>query len=449
MALRATLDFELLAARNTELAALHETTIALLDRMDVDSILATMLDSARGLVGTEHGYIYLVDPEQGRLRLAVGLGYFERVEPQALARGEGLSGRVWEQRRTLVIDDYRTWEGAAAGFEGHDLHASVGVPLLTGGEVVGVLGLVLLERERRFGPAEVALLERFSHLASLALENARLYGDLQNQLAERSILDEQLRQAQKMESIGRLAGGIAHDFNNLLTAIRGYAELTLLDVEAASPLRDNLDQIARAASRAADLTGQLLAYSRKQVLRPQVLDLNSVVGAMSPMLARMLGEDVVLTTTLDPELGLTRADPAQIEQVVLNLAVNARDAMPAGGKLLVRTTNMALDDGPHVALVVADYRRRHGRGDGDADLRALLHDQAGRRGYGARARDRARDRRPERWLGLGRLRARHRHHVHGLPAASDVARAARPRRAAARRAPRGSVSGTFSTPNQP
>ena len=173
-------------------------------------------------------------------------------------------------------------------------------------------------------------------------------------VTERERLQDQLRQAQKMESIGRLAGGIAHDFNNLLTAIRGYAELSVLEVEADAPVRENLEQIARASGRAAELTGQLLAYSRKQVLRPQVLDLNTVVGGMAPMLARILGEDVVLSTALEAELEPTRADPAQVEQVVLNLAVNARDAMPEGGRLLLRTANMQTEDGPRVALVVAD-----------------------------------------------------------------------------------------------
>ena len=173
-------------------------------------------------------------------------------------------------------------------------------------------------------------------------------------VTERERLQEQLRQSQKMESIGRLAGGIAHDFNNLLTAIRGYAELGVLDVEVDSPVRENLEQIARAAGRAAELTGQLLAYSRKQVLRPQVLDLNTVVSGMAPMLARILGEDVLLSTALETELEPTQADPAQFEQVVLNLAVNARDAMPEGGRLLVRTANIETEEGARVALVVAD-----------------------------------------------------------------------------------------------
>ena len=178
-------------------------------------------------------------------------------------------------------------------------------------------------------------------------------------VTERQRLQEQLRQAQKMESIGRLAGGIAHDFNNLLTAISGYAELMLMDFDADEPpSRDSAEQIARAAGRAASLTGQLLAFSRKQVLRPQVIDLNEVVGGMATMLARMLGEDVVLSTAFDPELGPTLADPTQIEQVVLNLALNGRDAMPDGGSLMLRTAPLELaehDERPHPDLEPGSY----------------------------------------------------------------------------------------------
>jgi signal transduction histidine kinase len=178
-------------------------------------------------------------------------------------------------------------------------------------------------------------------------------------VTERQRLHEQLRQSQKMESIGRLAGGIAHDFNNLLTAISGYAELMLMDFDAdAVPDRESVEQIARAADRAASLTGQLLAFSRKQVLRPQVLDLNEVVGGMATMLARMLGEDVVLSTAFDSELGPTLADPTQMEQVVLNLALNGRDAMPNGGNLMLKTASLELgeeDERPHPDLEPGSY----------------------------------------------------------------------------------------------
>ncbi|HEY6348381.1 MAG TPA: ATP-binding protein [Candidatus Angelobacter sp.] len=153
-------------------------------------------------------------------------------------------------------------------------------------------------------------------------------------------LEEQLRQAQKMEAIGRLAGGIAHDFNNLLTIIKGHSELLLGELSAGDQFRKDVQGVIRAADRAASLTRQLLAFSRRQLLTPRILDLNSVIGNMQNMLARLLGEDIRLSTTLEPNLGLVKADPNQIEQVIMNLAVNARDAMPGGGNLAITTSRM-------------------------------------------------------------------------------------------------------------
>lgn len=153
----------------------------------------------------------------------------------------------------------------------------------------------------------------------------------------------QLRQAQKMEAIGRLAGGIAHDFNNLLTVISGYTELMLKGLEEEDPLRRNCLEIKKAGDRAAVLTRQLLAFSRRQVMQPKVLDLNTVVSEMESMLERLLGEDIELCTALHPDSGHVKADPGQIEQVIMNLAVNARDAMPRGGQLIIETGNVRFD----------------------------------------------------------------------------------------------------------
>jgi PAS domain S-box-containing protein len=164
-------------------------------------------------------------------------------------------------------------------------------------------------------------------------------------VTERHALEEQLRQSQKMEAVGRLAGGVAHDFNNLLTVIKGYSELMLDELESADPMRAEVEEIQRAADRAAALTRQLLAFSRQQVLAPKVIDLNTVVGNMDKLLKRLLGEDVDLFTVLDSRIGTVRADPGQVEQVIMNLAVNARDAMPKGGKLTVETMNVTLDEG--------------------------------------------------------------------------------------------------------
>jgi PAS domain S-box-containing protein len=184
-------------------------------------------------------------------------------------------------------------------------------------------------------------------------------------ITERKVLEAQLQQAQKMESIGRLAGGVAHDFNNLLTVINGYSQLLLAKLSAGDPMRANLEEIHKAGERAAGLTRQLLAFSRKQVLEPRVLDLNRVVEDMRPMLRRVVGEDMEMRVELHAKAGRVRADPHQLEQVVLNLVVNARDAMPDGGKLLIETAGVEWDEnyvrscpearaGRHVMLAVSD-----------------------------------------------------------------------------------------------
>jgi PAS domain S-box-containing protein len=171
-------------------------------------------------------------------------------------------------------------------------------------------------------------------------------------------LEAQLLQAQKMEAIGRLAGGVAHDFNNMLGVITGYGEIVQRRLHADDPLKGKVEQILRAADRAAGLTRQLLAFGRKQVLQPTVLDLNAVVTDMNKMLRRLIGEDIELTTRLEPRLGSVRADPGQVEQVLMNLAVNARDAMPEGGRITIETGNAELDAeyaAAHVPLRAGRY----------------------------------------------------------------------------------------------
>jgi two-component system, cell cycle sensor histidine kinase and response regulator CckA len=169
-------------------------------------------------------------------------------------------------------------------------------------------------------------------------------------MTEKRILERQLQMAAKMEAVGRLSGGIAHDFNNLLGVIIGYAQVLKRSLEPASPLFEHAEEIEKAGKRAASLTRQLLAFGRQQILTPTVLDLNALVVGMEKMLPRLLGEDIAVTIRLDPELGTVKADLTQIEQIVMNLAVNARDAMPEGGKLAIETANKEFD---------AEYVRQH------------------------------------------------------------------------------------------
>jgi two-component system, cell cycle sensor histidine kinase and response regulator CckA len=231
-----------------------------------------------------------------------------------------------------------------------------------------------LERYRRTGERhligtqrELAALRKDGtvfpvHLSvgEIALEGRQVFTGIVHDLTVRKDLERQLFQSQKMEAIGVLAGGVAHDFNNLLTVIMGYADLLIATIPLEGTTGEALTMIKKTGERAAALTRQLLIFSRKQVLEPVVLDLNTIVRELSKMLRRMIGDDIELVTRLAPDLGRAKADPSQVEQVLLNLAVNARDAMPRGGSLTIETANADLDEAftrPHPDLPPGPYVR--------------------------------------------------------------------------------------------
>ena len=220
------------------------------------------------------------------------------------------------------------------------------IPLIVEGETVGSLELDTNE-PRQFSDEEINLALSVASQVSGVLARIRLD-------EERHQLEAQYYQAQKMEALGRLTGGVAHDFNNILTVILGHAEVMLEALGPGHALHDDMGEIRKAAERAASLTHQLLAFSHQQVLQPKELALNDIVADIEKMLRRLIGEDIDLATVLEPQLGLVKADPGQIEQVILNLAVNARDAMPQGGKLTIETANVYVDAGyasQHVDVV--------------------------------------------------------------------------------------------------
>jgi PAS domain S-box-containing protein len=455
-----------LERRTGELEALHETTLALIERPTSGTLLEAIVARACSLLGTTNGFLFLRDEASDELEMAVSLGIFGAYRGTRIKAGEGLSGRVWEEGLPLAVDDYASWEERSDSYGVAEFRATAGFPLRIGDDVVGVLGIGYSEPNRRFTPSEQELLGRFAQLASLALANARLYAALRgerdysnrliesvnalvvgmdeegrvevfNQEAERLTgykaqdvlgknwfelvvprdrypqawatfaralasgtvpdvvespiltkhgeerliswrnsalavdgdvrgtlsfgidvtevrrLEEELRQSQKMEAVGRLAGGIAHDFNNLLTAITGYGELALAKLED-SPVREHVFEMKRAGERAAALTKQLLAFSRRQVLQPEVVDPNEVIADLERMLTRLVGEQVELVVDLDSAVGRTKADPGQLQQVVMNLVLNARDAMPKGGCLTISTANTRVDGFDYVELIVAD-----------------------------------------------------------------------------------------------
>ena len=251
--------------------------------------------------------------------------------------GDAASGwrlRVWPSASELAL---------------HDTHLAEIVLVLGGLVAIGLAGMMTLYQTA----------ERRADALSSAKER------LENEIAEREraqhaleLSEEQLRQSQKMEAVGRLAGGIAHDFNNLLTAINGYADFLLADIDRGDPRRDDVREIKKAGVRAAALTTQLLAFSRRQIRQPRLIDLNALLTDLEKMLRRVIGEDVDIAWTPTERLGTVKADPSDLEQVLLNLVVNAGDAMPNGGTITVKTGTVAFTAAePHQRLAPGRYVR--------------------------------------------------------------------------------------------
>jgi len=304
--------------------------------------------TSEGIYRTEHDSPVPSDlPVEKQIELSVATGYIAECN-DAMARMYGLNsaGDMLGKRLSefLMVDDPVTREFMTtfirAGYritdwESHERDAQ---------------GRMKVFRNTMVGIVENGCL-------------VRTWG-IQRDVTERLHLEEQLRNAQQLEAVGRLAGGVAHDFNNILSIIMGHGELLLMSGGADEKTRNGVEQIRRAADRAASLTQQLLAFSRKQVLQPKVLDLNETVADVQKMLARVIGEDIELIAKLHPALMSVKADPGQVEQVLVNLAVNARDAMPQGGKLAMETANVEINSeqardldlspGRYVMLTVAD-----------------------------------------------------------------------------------------------
>ncbi len=339
-----------LKMRQSRLEALLEASQQLARIQPLESLLRRIAESCRDLLHADWvGFRVAQDHE---LVLSGSAGQTpEEMQADRLQEGRGLSWMVAASGQPLVVrdpgEDPRTPEEQRQALR--EYRAWLGVPVKVGEQVIGVLNMGTC-RAVGFSANDVALATAFASQAAVAIENSRLYQEVQQAYEDLAHTQDQLVQAQKMEAIGQLAGGIAHDFNNLLTVITGRSHLALQGLPEDHPQRRGLELIQRTAERAAALTRQLLAFSRRQVLQSKVLDLNSVVSGIAPMLQRLIGEDIEFDTVAAPDLGRVKTDPSQIEQVIMNLVINARDAMPQGGRLTIESGNVELDEG---------YARKH------------------------------------------------------------------------------------------
>jgi signal transduction histidine kinase len=363
---------------------LQDVAVAANQASGIDEAIRNCLDRVCAFTGWPIGHAYrLADDGTGELE-PMGCWHlddpdryetFRRISDQTRFKpGVGLPGRVFATGAPSWICDATRDQSFVRARAVADIgvRAGFGFPVLVGREVMAVLEF--------FSPEAVEpderLLEVMGHIGT---QVGRVIERKQAQEALRCS-EQQLRHAQKMEAIGRLAGGIAHDFNNLLTVITGQSELLIRQLGDGHPLSQQLWEIKRSGDRAASLTRQLLAFGRKQVLQPTLVDLNTVVGGMESMLRRLIGESIGLATELDAALGSVTVDPGQIEQVIMNLVVNARDAISSGGTITIRTGEADLggivdaqhapvETGRYVVLSVSDTG--HGI---DADTRAHIFD---------------------------------------------------------------------------
>ncbi len=333
--------------------------------LDLKDTLRTCVDEIISNSHRDSGGIYLVDQKSGDFNLlySKGLGAdfisvtssFPADSPSAKLVMKGKSIFSDYSQLDVPMDDIRKTEG---------LHSVAVVPIQFQRKTIACLNLASHSLEV-VSPTERILIECMATQIGSYIVRAREHDQRLAAESEKSKIEDQYRQSQKMEAVGRLAGGVAHDFNNILCAIIGNTQLALESISQGDPLRDLIEEISKAADQASGLTRQLLAFSRKQLIAPKVINLGKLIENMQSVLKRLIGEDIIIQFVQDKDLWRIKADQVQMEQILLNLAINAKDAMPQGGELIIEISNVVLDEeysschanifpGEYVMLTVSD-----------------------------------------------------------------------------------------------
>ena len=326
---------------SSALKIIRQVTEIFFQYTQLNDMIRQTLHAALEVIGADVGSVLLADAESKQLIFHYVVGETaETLQGTGIPWDRGIAGAVFSSSNPEVIsavqEDARHYRltDERTGYRSHDM---VVVPLKRhGGDPIGVIEVI----NKRMGPVnreDLDMLVVISAIAAAAIEQSKAFEVLR-------VKDVQLQQAQKMEAIGRLAGGVAHDFNNLLTVIRGYSDLIAQAVDQNEEIRAQVDEVLKAADRASRLTSQLLTFSRKQVLELRLVKLDQIVSNVGKLLQRLIGEDIQVITDLQADLVWVKADPTQLDQVLINLAVNARDAMPQGGTLTIKTAAVELDE---------------------------------------------------------------------------------------------------------
>jgi signal transduction histidine kinase/CheY-like chemotaxis protein len=338
--------------RNLKLSeAITAANLKFIETGNINQMAQILLDACMTITNSPFGLLAELLPDGNAAVLALSLVSFDPISETPLFRDirydilrygqhvlpvhSSLFFAPVSDDSVIIIDspDENHWTDCPCPFCSFDFTTFAGIPLKIGSTPVGIIGLA--NRSGGYHSAKMNELDNFVQTCSLAIVSAR--SDI-----ERKSAQDQLRQAQKMEAIGQLAGGIAHDFNNLLTVINGYSTLIIQKIDEKNQIRKEVEQILNAGERAATLVRQLLAFGRRQILEPRQINVNTLVASLHKILCRLIGEQITLSTRLAPDIGSLKADHGQVEQIVMNLVINARDALSQGGTITVETANVNL-----------------------------------------------------------------------------------------------------------